>query len=166
MFWVPKVLAVHLLVKESALRKMHWDSTRRPKPYAHLGVSDTLLTQYNPTACYGFFQRAELDPLLLSNSHNSSTSVQGLESKALLHTLLETVLLRRTKEVKLKGSLPKKSDFVCICDLSDLQLRAYQCASPLHRARAGYTHSLSLQHATLLQWRRLLSSNTARVGML
>ena len=51
-----------------------------------------------------------------------------MERKKQLNALVDSVLLRRTKEGTIKEQLPKKSDFVCICDLSDLQLRAYQCA--------------------------------------
>ena len=36
-------------------------------------------------------------------------------------------MLRRTKEEKLADQLPKKSDFICVCRLSDLQYRAYMC---------------------------------------
>ena len=60
--------------------------------------------------------------------------VQGAQRKAELRDRLGELLLRRTKEGTIRDQLPRKADFICVCELSDLQLRAYQCA-PLPHGR-------------------------------
>ena len=60
--------------------------------------------------------------------------MQGAQRKAELRDRLGELLLRRTKEGTIRDQLPRKADFICVCELSDLQLRAYQCA-PLPQGR-------------------------------
>ncbi len=59
-------------------------------------------------------------------------SRQAAKRKAKLKKRLKAVMLRRKKEDKLAGQLPKKSDFICVCRLSDLQYRAYMCVTDEH----------------------------------
>ena len=55
--------------------------------------------------------------------------MQADKRKKQLTKKLNKVMLRRTKEDKLADQLPMKRDFICVCRLSDLQYRAYMCAS-------------------------------------
>ena len=51
---------------------------------------------------------------------------QGKKRKAELHSVLEKVMLKRTKEVQLKEQLPTKRDCVVFCKLSELQTAMYR----------------------------------------
>lgn len=48
------------------------------------------------------------------------------EKQGQLEVLLEKYLLRRTKDGCIKDQLPRKVDNIVLCDLADLQRRAYR----------------------------------------
>lgn len=52
--------------------------------------------------------------------------VQGVERQQRLNKLLSKYLLRRRKDKVIREQLPKKSDNIIFCQLTDLQIRAYK----------------------------------------
>ena len=77
-----------------------------------------------------FGRRFALQHCSLMPSLVASVSHQAEERKGKLIKRLKAIMLRRIKEEKLAGQLPKKSDFICVCRLSDMQYRAYMCDTP------------------------------------
>lgn len=53
-------------------------------------------------------------------------AMQGRIAQQRLKVLLDKYLLRRTKEGTLKDQLPRKTDNIVLCPMSELQLRAYR----------------------------------------
>ncbi|KAK9862888.1 hypothetical protein WJX84_009991 [Apatococcus fuscideae] len=76
------------------------------------------------------FKQDYINPMKLGQQSTAAEHVhaKGRIAQQRLKVLLDKYLLRRTKEGTLKDQLPRKTDNIVLCPMSELQLRAYRRA--------------------------------------
>ncbi|KAK9840685.1 hypothetical protein WJX84_004254 [Apatococcus fuscideae] len=79
---------------------------------------------------YEAFKHDYITPMRLGQQSTAAEHIhaKGRVAQQRLNILLDKYLLRRTKEGTLRDQLPRKTDNIVLCPMSELQLRAYRRA--------------------------------------